>query len=211
MSSSGGGAAAANATPPKNATPDAHGRPGAHGLGPPHPPTKSAARSHPVELHAYDISGGVARTFAPMLGVPVEAVWHTSIVVRDGHADGEEEVFFGYGVQRARVGTTPFGRPVRTVTLGRTEISREDRAALIADLAERFQPHHYNLVENNCNHFSSVLAELLVGVPAPDEYANQARDLLQSPLGQMFAPFLRQLEGVTGRATAGGFGGGGGR
>jgi desumoylating isopeptidase 1 len=168
----------------------------------------AAAAPWRVELLAYDISRGMARSFAPMLGLPIEAVWHTSVVVRDGHAQ-EEEVFFGYGVQRAPVGTTPFGAPIRVIPLGTTELDRDTRLSLLADLGERYQPHHYRLVDRNCNHFASEYAELVCGVSSPDEIVHQARDLLQTPLGSMLRPMLAQLESVTGRATATGFGGGG--
>lgn len=171
-----------------------------------------------VELHAYDISGGLARSFAPMLGMPgLEAVWHTSVVVRDpddgassSSSSAAEEVFFGYGVQRARAGTTPFGAPLRVVRLGETELDAATRDELLADLSRRYQPQHYRLTENNCNHFASEWAEILCGVAAPGEFVHQARDLLSTPMGQMIAPMLAQVESMTGRATATGFNGGGG-
>lgn len=43
----------------------------------------------------------------------IEGVWHTAVVV-----EGEEEVFFGYGINTARAGTTMFGEPQRVIPLG---------------------------------------------------------------------------------------------
>jgi hypothetical protein len=174
------------------------------------PRTSSSASAASVELHLYDLSGGMARSFAPMLGLPLlEAIWHSSVVIRetDGRAT---EHFFGFGVQQAAAGTTPFGRAMRVLPLGRTELDAETRESLLADLSERYRPHHYNLVSNNCNHFANEFAELVCGAGAPTEVVGQAAALLRTPLGQMVEPWLRQMEGFTGRATATGFNGGSG-
>jgi len=171
-------------------------------------PSSPENRTSVVELHMYDISGGMARSFAPMLGLPLEAIWHSSVVVRDAGAAHAEEVFFGFGVQRARAGTTPFGAPLRTLRLGETELDGETREALLADLGARYTPAHYHLTDRNCNHFAHEWAELLCGEGAPEAVVHQARDLLRTPLGAMVAPLLRQMEGLTGRATATGFDGG---
>jgi hypothetical protein len=174
------------------------------------PDGAAAAERHDVELHLYDLSRGLAASFAPMLGMNLEAIWHSSVVVRESGGGRAVETFFGYGVQTAAAGTTPFGAPVRVLPLGRTELSAADRAALLAELAERYRPHHYHLVTNNCNHFAHEYAQVLCGRGAPDDVVGQARALLDTPLGRtVVEPLLRQVEGVTGRATATGFDGGG--
>jgi hypothetical protein len=33
--------------------------------------------SYEVELYVYDISNGMAKQFAPMVGIPLEGIWHT--------------------------------------------------------------------------------------------------------------------------------------
>lgn len=44
-----------------------------------------------VELYVYDISHGIAKVFGPMvLGQPIDAVYHTSIVMAG------TEYYFGY-------------------------------------------------------------------------------------------------------------------
>jgi desumoylating isopeptidase 1 len=165
-----------------------------------------------VELHLYDISRGLAASFGPMmLGVPLEALWHSSVVVREpgGSASAAEETFFGYGVQTAAAGTTPFGAPLRTLHLGTTELDADTRAVLLAELSARYTHAHYHLTERNCNHFASEWAELLCGVGAPGDVVGQAAALLATPMGRMVEPMLRQaMESVTGRATATGFDGG---
>lgn len=157
----------------------------------------------------YDISNGLARSFAPMLGIPLEAIWHSSVVVREGSGGGgasPEETFFGFGVQTARAGTTPFGTPLRVLPLGRTELDADTRRALLRELSERYRPCHYDLVARNCNHFAHEYAELLCGQGAPREVVEQAEVLLRTPLGRMVEPLLRQVGGATtGRATATGW------
>lgn len=182
---------------------------------PPPPPQKeepssSSSSAHEVELHLYDLSQGMAASFGPLVGVPLEAIWHSSVVVKEAGGTAVE-TFFGFGVQTCPAGATPFGRPLRVVPLGRTELDAGDRAALLADISQRYRPHHYNLVSRNCNHFASEWAELVCGVPAPAEVVGQAEALLRTPLGRMVEPLLRQMETVTGRATATGFDGGAGR
>jgi len=63
--------------------------------------------SFPVELYIYDLSGGLARQFAPMFGLDIDGVWHTSIVVHG------MEVFFGSeGIQHCKPGGTSMGPPL---------------------------------------------------------------------------------------------------
>ena len=51
-----------------------------------------------------------------LLGVQIDAVYHTAIVF------GGIEYFFGAGVQTTYPGATHHGRPVEVVKLGRTEL-----------------------------------------------------------------------------------------
>jgi len=50
-----------------------------------------------VKLYAYDLTQGMAAQMAPMLiGRPLEAVWHTSIVVYN------TEYFYGQGIMTSQ-------------------------------------------------------------------------------------------------------------
>ncbi|GFR40054.1 hypothetical protein Agub_g592 [Astrephomene gubernaculifera] len=153
-----------------------------------------------VLLYVYDLTNGLARSLSPMLlGTQIEAVYHTSVVV------GGVEYFFGGGVQRCIAGQTPFGPPMRTVELGETQIPKDVREEMLADLSVRFTPQAYNLITNNCNHFSNAWAELLTGNPIPEQYPQQAQQILQSPMGQMLLPMMEQMEQRYGNVTASGF------
>ncbi len=54
-----------------------------------------------------------------LLGVQIDAVYHTAIVL------GGIEYFFGAGVQTTYPGATHHGRPMEVVKLGRTELPLE--------------------------------------------------------------------------------------
>ena len=54
-----------------------------------------------------------------LLGVQIDAVYHTAIVF------GGIEYFFGAGVQTTYPGATHHGRPMEVVKLGRTELPLE--------------------------------------------------------------------------------------
>lgn len=65
--------------------------------------------AHPVKLYIYDLSGGLAKRFAPMFGIDfdIEGIWHTSVVVHG------MEVFFGSdGIQFSQPGGTSLGCPL---------------------------------------------------------------------------------------------------
>jgi hypothetical protein len=45
---------------------------------------------------------------------------------------------------------------------------------LVSDLGRtKFKPEDYNLIKNNCNHFSNDLASVLTGSGIPSEYLTQ--------------------------------------
>lgn len=92
----------------------------------------------------------------------IEGVWHTGVVL-----DGELELFYGAGIQRARAGATPFGSPHRVIDLGSTDVSGQLLDELLADLAPRYRPADYSLLFHNCNTFSNELAQLLTGEGLP--------------------------------------------
>ncbi|KAG2500934.1 hypothetical protein HYH03_000759 [Edaphochlamys debaryana] len=154
-----------------------------------------------VKLHVYDLTNGMARSLSPMLlGRQIDGVWHTGVVV------GGVEYFFGGGVHRCVAGQTPFGTPMKVEDLGETHIPKEMREEMLADLSRRFTAEAYNLITNNCNHFSSAWSELLTGSPIPQQYTGQAQEILNSPIGQMLLPMMSAMEQQLGGATAAGFG-----
>lgn len=43
--------------------------------------------------------------------------------------------------------------------------------------------------------FTDEAAEFLIGKQIDKKYVNQGKDLLNTPAGKMFAPFLKQMQG----------------
>jgi len=141
-----------------------------------------------VTMLIYDISNGMARQFGQQfLGKKLDGVWHTSIVVYN------KEYFYGGGICTAKPRQTPFGRPYREQNLGNTEIPEEILNDYLKDLQKMFQPHNYNLIKHNCNHFTNTLAEFLVGSGIPKEILNQHEVLLNTPMGNYIMPMLESI------------------
>ncbi|GBF96242.1 hypothetical protein Rsub_08787 [Raphidocelis subcapitata] len=157
----------------------------------------------PVQLHLYDLTRGMASALSPMLlGRHVAGIWHSGVVVHG------REWFFGYGISSTHAGGSPFGQPDMTIVLGSTEVPPEMVKDIVNDLRPRFRPQDYNLIQNNCNHFSSELAQLLTGEDIPAFVKDQAKEILEgTALGRQFAPLILSLEGITGQAHGMGFGG----
>lgn len=73
-----------------------------------------------VELYVYDLSKGLARELSTsLLGIHIDAVYHTSLVF------GGIEYFFGAGVQTSYPGSTHHGRPMEVMPLGTTNLPIE--------------------------------------------------------------------------------------
>lgn len=134
-----------------------------------------------------------------LLGTPIEGVWHTGVVL-----DGQEEIFFGYGIQRTRAGTTMFGQPHHIIDVGTSEVDPAMLNELLADIAPRFRPQDYSLLTHNCNHFSNELVQLLTGERVPDYIISQAQVIFNTPFGESIMPMVMAMEGLTSRATASG-------
>jgi hypothetical protein len=82
-------------------------------------------------------------------------------------SDGRQEIFFGYGIAKARAGQTMFGQPARVLDFGDSEVTQDVLGDLLEDLAPRFRPQDYNLLFHNCNTFSNELVQLLTGESLP--------------------------------------------
>lgn len=78
--------------------------------------------------------------------------------------------------------------------LGATEIPEEMFVEMLHDIAPRFSMRTYHVFENNCNHFTNAVAEILLGDGIPKDIINQPKDFLATPMGQMFAPMMAQAQ-----------------
>ncbi|KAI4963184.1 hypothetical protein ZWY2020_017025 [Hordeum vulgare] len=148
-----------------------------------------AEEGHKVALNVYDLSNGLARQLSTsFLGKPIEAIWHTGVVVYGN------EYFFGGGIQAAPAGATQYGRPVRVVDLGVTHLPREVFEDYLRDIAPRYTAATYSLLTHNCNNFTNEVAQFLVGAGIPDYILNLPNEVLSSPMGAMIMPMIQNLE-----------------
>ncbi|TVU27725.1 hypothetical protein EJB05_19222 [Eragrostis curvula] len=156
-----------------------------------------AEEGYKVTLNVYDLSNGLARQLSTsFLGKPIEAIWHTGVVVYGN------EYYFGGGIQSSPVGTTPYGRPMRTVELGVTHIPQEVFEDYLRDIAPRYTAETYRLLTHNCNNFSNEVAQFLVGAGIPDYILNLPNEVMSSPMGPLIMPMIQNLEATLRSNTA---------
>jgi len=139
----------------------------------------------PVTLYVYDISRGMARQFsAQFLGKHFDGIWHTAIVVFG------REYFFGGGIMVSEPLQTPFGSPVKQVSLGETLITKELFEDFLQGLSPRYLPETYHVLDNNCNNFTEECSQFLTGNSIPDDIKNLPNEFLSTPLGGMLKPMI---------------------
>lgn len=150
-----------------------------------------AGGNHDVKLCRYDLSNGMARSMSMLLiGEQLEGIWHTSIV-----AFGKEFYFDGgVGIVTEPVpGSTRFGTPLRSESLGTTSKSLEAFLSWVAGQTKsKFGPNDYDLMANNCNHFTDAASLFLLGKNIPEDIRQMLPKIMQTPLGKMIAPILQQ-------------------
>ncbi|KAM3402120.1 hypothetical protein ACQJBY_006207 [Aegilops geniculata] len=150
---------------------------------------KVAEDEYPVKLHIYDLSRGMARQLSTtVLGKPIDAIWHTGVVVHG------KEYFFGGGIQQDRPGRTPYGTPARVEHFGVTHVTKEDFEDFLQEISPRYTPETYNLLSNNCNHFSNEVVKFLVGSAVPSYILDQPKEAMKSPIGALIMPMIQGLE-----------------
>lgn len=143
-----------------------------------------------VVLYMYDLTNGMAAQFSQqMLGMHIEAIWHTSVVVfgREFYFDG------GVGITAAAPGSTRFGRPLKTRPMGTTEVAATEFAQWVRDMGSKYGPADYKLLERNCNHFTDDALQFLVGHAIDPDVATMIDRVMGTPLGQMMRPNLEMM------------------
>ncbi|KAL9635212.1 MAG: hypothetical protein Q9164_003607 [Protoblastenia rupestris] len=127
-----------------------------------------------------------------LLGVHIEAVYHTSLVL------GGVEYFFGGGVQTAYPSSTHHGKPMEVIPMGQTQLLVEVILEYLESLKAIYTMESYDLFLHNCNNFTNDFAMFLVGKGIPDHITSLPQTVLNTPFGQMLKPQLDQaMRGVT--------------
>lgn len=155
----------------------------------------SEEEESPVKVNVYDLSGGLAALYSPMiLGSSIEAIYHTLVVVYG------KEYYIDQGIKsHPTPGQTKYGVPKEVLEMGNTFIPEEVFDEFLEDLRNHDQGKYtslgYDLFDNNCNHFTDVVLDFLVGKNLEDRILKLPQQVLATPNGQM----LRQmLSGVGG-------------
>lgn len=63
----------------------------------------------------------------------------------------------------------------------------------LKDIDKNFTQSTYNIISNNCNHFTNDICFFLTGKPIPDYVLNQHKELISTPIGKMIMPMLEQM------------------
>lgn len=145
-----------------------------------------------VEVWAYDISNGAAESMLRgILGVEVEGIWHTSVVVFS------TEYYFFSGIKRAVPGTTHFGAPKKKISFGVTNIGKQELDLFLEKNKDLYTDKTYDLFQNNCNHFTNALLMYLVGEEVPAYIMELSNALKDTPLGEMIkAAFMMPTKDI---------------
>lgn len=148
-----------------------------------------------VKLYMYDLSKGMAKTIAPVLGSWLSAeafdgVWHSSVVVFG------KEYFFNGELVHVSPGETTWGSPTKVVTIGHTSCSREAlHQFVVEELRAVFNKSSYDALYNNCNHYADRVCMYLCKRHIPDYILQQHKQLAKLPALRLMRPFLDQWLG----------------
>jgi len=152
-----------------------------------------------VNIHFYDLSGGVAKAVSPcLLGKPLEGLWHTGVVVYG------KEYFFGGEIFYDKPGQTAFGKPTKMLRIGWTlQRQAELHDFIVEDLRPMFNREVYDIMHRNCNHFTDIVVLWLTGHRIGVEVTSQPEQIMQLPMARLVRPLLnRWLGNIDGAETA---------
>lgn len=147
-------------------------------------------QSFKVKVYVYDLSNGLAAAFAPLiLGINIDAIYHTSVVIYN------KEHYIDQGIKISAPGKTKYGVPREVIDMGETYVTED----IFHDFLDELRNHEdlkydavkYDIFDNNCNHFTDVLLDFLVGKNLEDRILKLPQQVLNSPNGQI----LRQMIG----------------
>lgn len=139
-----------------------------------------------VNLRIYDLSQGMAKQIAPSLGLNIEGIWHTSV-----EAFGNE-YYFQKGVTFAEPGTTHYGKPQKILEVGITALTVEIFHEYIESMQHKYNESSYNLMQNNCNHFSNDATLFLCSKTIPDYILLLPEIAMRSPFYHILMDSIRR-------------------
>ncbi|OQO12074.1 hypothetical protein B0A48_02713 [Cryoendolithus antarcticus] len=136
------------------------------------PPTPEP-RGTPVTLQIYDLLP--PSRLSTLLYTIGTSLHHSALLINDlEYAYGGHSVPHKTGVWSSPPGTVPPGGTFRcSVLQGHTTKSKPEIEAVIRDVSAKFSGTKYNLLTQNCNHFTSALSTALLNKPTPS-WVNRA-------------------------------------
>lgn len=154
----------------------------------------------PVMLHQYDLSAGKAKWLSPMLLCShMEGIWHTGVVVFD------REYWYGGHIFESKIGQTPYGKPTKVINMGeQTMRSRQELWHFVQrELQFEFTMYNYDVLTNNCNHFSDAVCSFLINQHIPEDVLRQPQQVMRTPVVSLVRAVLnRQLGQFDSRGTS---------
>lgn len=138
---------------------------------------------YPVTLNVYDLSRGLARVYLPMVGVQIDAVYHTSLTVYG------KEFYIDQGIKK-QSNAAKYGPPIESRELGETEVDEETFTFFLEEMKDYHLPEKYDLFFNNCNHFTNACIQLLLDQELDKHILELPEKVLNSPNGMMFRNML---------------------
>lgn len=138
------------------------------------------------DLTSFDTSGMIHNTIKQIIP-SFEGIWHSGIVVYG------KEYYYGGGLFHGIPGATPYGIPTKNISLGTTQIPEDVFEVFVEEMRSKYKMENYDLFENNCNHFTNDASQFLTGNTIPDYIINLPQLFLQTPMGQMLMPMIRQF------------------
>lgn len=146
--------------------------------------------SSPVKVYVYDLSHGLAAVYSPMiLGRAIDGIFHTSVVFNN------KEYYIDQGIKVCNVpGTTKYGAPKEVLSVGDTFVLQDILDEFMDELRthedQKYHALKYDLFDNNCNHFTDVVIDFLVGKNLDDRILKLPEQVLATPNGQMLKQML---------------------
>lgn len=152
-----------------------------------------------VYLRVYDISGGAAKIWSPIvLGRKVDGVWHSGVEVF-GY-----EYFYGGGIVKMLPDNVEdtFGiSPTRIHHLGYTTMMRNQFEKHLIAVMPMFSREVYDLVNWNCNHFSEHATRHLVDRGIPSYILDLPHEICKTFMGKIVLNFFKMLQGGSAPVT----------
>lgn len=140
----------------------------------------------PVRLYIYDLSNGQAKKMSlQFLGIQVDGIWHTSVV-----AYGREH-YFQRQILSVPIGSHDYGAPVQILEMGNTHVPEEIFITYLEELSEKYNQNTYDLMRNNCNHFSNDAVNLLLSKNIPAYILNLPDAVMNTPMYQLILKMFK--------------------